>query len=41
MQTQLNKSGQLPPELLEEIAEMDDEALAMLMERHPEIVDMI
>ena len=41
MQTQLDKSGQLPPELLQEIAEMDDEALAMLLQKHPELPEMI
>lgn len=41
MQTQMNKSGQLPPELLQEIAEMDDETLALLLQQNPEIADMI
>lgn len=41
MQTQMNKSGQLPPELLQEIAEMDDESLALLLQKNPEIADMI
>lgn len=41
MQTQLDKSGQLPPELLQEIAGMDDETLGMLLQKHPELPEMI
>jgi exonuclease I len=41
MQTQLDKSGQLPPELLQEIARMDDEALSKLIQTNPELLDML
>lgn len=41
MQTQLDKSGQLPPELLREIAELDDEAMAQLLQSNPELLDML
>jgi hypothetical protein len=41
MQTQLDKVGQLPPELLQEIAEMDDETFGKLLEQYPELVDML
>lgn len=41
MQTQLDKSGQLPPELLQEIARMDDEALAKLLQTNPELLDIL
>ena len=41
LQKQIEKSGQLPPELLAEIAEMDDEALGILLQEHPEIANML
>lgn len=41
MQNQLDKSGKLPDELLQEIADMDDETLGLLLQEHPEIVDML
>lgn len=41
LQNQMDKSGALPPELLEEISVMDDESLGLLLEQHPEIVDML
>ena len=41
LQTQIEKSGQLPPELLQEISMLDDEALAMLLQQNPELVDML
>ena len=41
MQTQLGKVGQLPPELLQEIAEMDDETFGKLLEQYPELVDIL
>lgn len=41
LQKQIEKSGQLPPELLAEVANMDDESLGTLLEEHPEIVQML
>lgn len=41
LNTQIDKSGKLPPELLEEIAMMDDEELAELMQTNPEIFTAI
>lgn len=41
LQKQIDKSGKLPPELLEEIANMSDEELGLLLQQHPEIVEML
>lgn len=41
MQTQLDKTGQLPPELLQELAEMTDEELSQILAEHPEIADLL
>lgn len=41
MQAQLDRSGELPPELLQEISEMDDEEIALLLQQNPELEDMI
>ena len=41
LQTQTEKSGKLPPELLEQIVAMDDEELGELLQQYPEIADMI
>ena len=41
LQTQIDKSGQLPPELLQEIAMLDDEALAMVLQQNPELANML
>lgn len=41
MQTQMNKSEKLPPELLEQVAELDEKGFALLMQEHPEIADML
>lgn len=41
LQTQMEKSGQLPPELLSEMASMDDETLGMLLQEHPELAEML
>lgn len=41
MQNQLDKTGELPPELLREIAELDDEAMAELLQSNPELLDML
>lgn len=41
LQIQTEKSGKLPPELLQQIAGMDDEELGALLEQYPEIADMI
>ncbi len=36
----INKAGELPPELLEEIAVMDDSELGELLQQYPELADM-
>lgn len=41
LQLQIEKSGKLPPELLQQIATMDDEELGELLSKYPEIADMI
>lgn len=41
MQNQMEKNADLPPEIWQQIADMDDEALEMLMANHPEVVDQI
>ena len=41
LQTQIDKSGQLPPELLQEIAMLDDEALAMVLQQNPELANIL
>ena len=41
LQTQTEKSGKLPPELLEQIVAMDDEELGALLHQYPGIADMI
>lgn len=41
LQLQTEKSGKLPPELLQQIATMDDEELGELLSKYPEIADMI
>lgn len=41
LQTQIDKSGQLPPELVQELAQLDDDALAMVLQQNPELIDMI
>ena len=41
MQNQMEKNADLPPEIWQQIADMDDEALEMLMAKHPEVVDQI
>jgi hypothetical protein len=41
MQLQAEKSGTLPPELIQQMATMDDEELGELLAQYPEIADMI
>jgi hypothetical protein len=41
LQTQINKSGQLPPELLDELDQLDEEALNVVLQQNPEILDML
>lgn len=41
MQADMEKNAELPPEVWQQIADMDDEALEMLMNKHPEVVDQI
>ena len=41
MQQQMEKNAELPPEIWQQIADLDDESLEMLMEKHPEVVDQI
>lgn len=38
---QLDKSGELPPELLEELSEMTEEELGQIMSEHPEIANLL
>lgn len=38
---QIDRMGKLPPELLDEIAQMDDEELGILLQEHPELLEMI
>lgn len=39
-QQQMDKQGEIPPELIEEIANMDEESYQMLMQEHPELADL-
>ena len=41
LQTQTEKSGKLPPELLEQMAGMSDEDLGQLLQQYPDIVDKL
>ena len=41
LKTQIDKSGQLPPELIQELAALDDEALSRVLEENPDLIDMM
>ena len=41
LNNQIDKAGNIPPELLEQIAGMSNEELAELLQSYPEIADII